>query len=84
MRSLGGIDVPLTEQKRLLTALGFDVTETKGDCPHRFPLAARFHGEADLVEEVCRIVGLDKVPLAEMPRLTAVARRCSTPRRSGW
>jgi phenylalanyl-tRNA synthetase beta chain len=31
-------------------------------------------GEADLVEEICRIVGLDKVPPAPMTRPHAVAR----------
>jgi phenylalanyl-tRNA synthetase beta chain len=31
-------------------------------------------GEPDLVEEVCRIVGLDTIPPAPMPRLHAVAR----------
>ena len=35
------------------------------------------HGAADLVEEVVRIAGLDKVPSAPMPRLSGVARaRC--------
>ena len=32
------------------------------------------HGAADLVEEVVRIAGLDKVPSAPMPRLSGVAR----------
>ena len=32
------------------------------------------HGAADLVEEVVRIAGLDKVPSAAMPRLSGVAR----------
>ena len=36
------------------------------------------HGAADLVEEVVRIAGLDKVPSAPMPRLGGVARAVLT------
>ena len=36
------------------------------------------HGAADLVEEVVRIVGLDKVPSAPMPRSAGVARAVLT------
>ena len=55
------------------------------------------HGAADLVEEVVRIVGLDKVPSAPMPRSRGVARAVLTEtpaprapgaprlwRRAGW
>jgi phenylalanyl-tRNA synthetase beta chain len=36
-------------------------------------------GEADLVEEVSRIVGLEKIPLQPLPRLNAVARPVLSP-----
>jgi phenylalanyl-tRNA synthetase beta chain len=36
-------------------------------------------GEADLVEEVCRIVGLDKIPPQPLPRTHAVARPVLNP-----
>ena len=79
VRTLGGLDVPAAEQKRILEALGFGVTETADtfDCtvPSWRP---DVHGEADLVEEICRIVGLDNVPPAPMDRPHHVARPVMT------
>ncbi|HRX34929.1 MAG TPA: phenylalanine--tRNA ligase subunit beta, partial [Aestuariivirga sp.] len=37
------------------------------------------HGEADLVEEVCRIFGLDNIPFATMERPSAIARPVLNP-----
>jgi phenylalanyl-tRNA synthetase beta chain len=75
VESLGGVKVPGEEQARILTDLGFTVSEKADtfDCivPSWRP---DVRGEADLVEEVCRIYGLDKVPAAPMPRAFAVAR----------
>jgi phenylalanyl-tRNA synthetase beta chain len=80
VRTLGGIDVPFTEQKRILGALGFKVSETKEGLSAAVPSwRPDVHGEADLVEEVCRIIGLDNVPAAPMSRPTAVARPVLTP-----
>jgi phenylalanyl-tRNA synthetase beta chain len=36
-------------------------------------------GEADLVEDICRIHGLDNIPLAPLPRLNAVAKPVLNP-----
>jgi phenylalanyl-tRNA synthetase beta chain len=75
VKSLAGIDVPLAEQKRILTSLGFDVAEADDGLSCSVPSwRPDIQGEADLVEEVCRIVGLDKIPLAPLPRLHTVAR----------
>ena len=72
---LGGIDVPLDEQKRILTSLGFNVSETAHGLDCAVPSwRPDIHGEADLVEEVCRIAGLDNVPVAPMDRMHQVAR----------
>lgn len=75
IKTLGGADVPPGQQKRILSDLGFGVTEAEEifDCtvPSWRP---DVHGEADLVEEVCRIYGLDNIPMAEMERPHAIAR----------
>ncbi|QPC42590.1 phenylalanine--tRNA ligase subunit beta [Kaustia mangrovi] len=75
VRTLGGLDMDLAEQKRILHALGFAVTETGDGLDCAVPSwRPDVHGEADLVEEVCRIAGLDNVPFTAMPRAHAVAR----------
>ncbi len=81
VKSLGGIDVAVERQVDILTALGFRVAD-KGDVLDCTVPSWRpdIHGEADLVEEVCRIAGLDNVPPAAMPRLHAVAQPVLTVR----
>ena len=74
LKRLAGIDLPQDEIVRILTKLGFGVA---GNDPMRVsPPSWRpdIHGSADLVEEVVRIHGIDKVPSAEMTRPSAVAR----------
>ena len=77
---LGGVEVPEAEQKRILESLGFtldadwpknpDVT-----CPLR---RHDIEGPADLVEEVVRIHGLEKVASVALPRVEGVARPTAT------
>jgi phenylalanyl-tRNA synthetase beta chain len=76
---LGGIEVPASEIARILTALGFQV-ET-GQPMKVTPPSWRSDvvGSADLVEEVVRIHGLDKVPSAPMARSNAVAHTALSP-----
>ncbi|MGI9480786.1 MAG: phenylalanine--tRNA ligase subunit beta, partial [Hyphomicrobiales bacterium] len=75
VKQLGGIDVPEVEQKRILEDLGFGVTDEGETFVCSVPSwRPDVHGEADLVEEITRIVGLDNVPNAPMPRLHAIAR----------
>ena len=74
VKHLGGLDLPLAEQQRILEALGFGVTATAEGLSCSVPSwRPDVHGEADLVEEVCRIHGLDNVPFAAMERDHAVA-----------
>ncbi|MBI3506186.1 MAG: phenylalanine--tRNA ligase subunit beta [Proteobacteria bacterium] len=78
--TLGGLDVPKAEQARILGALGFAVTD-KGATFEVMPPSWRadVHGEADLVEEVVRILGYDSIPAARLPRDTAMPPLALTP-----
>ncbi|MDC8755872.1 phenylalanine--tRNA ligase subunit beta [Erythrobacter sp. sf7] len=74
---LGGVEVPEDEQKRILESLGFAVgTDWNVTCPLR---RHDIEGAADLVEEVVRIHGLDKVASIALPRMEGVARPTATP-----
>ena len=80
VKSLGGADVPWAEQKRILGDLGFGVSEAAGGLSCAVPSwRPDVHGEADLVEEVCRIFGLDNIPAAAMERSSAIARPVLNP-----
>lgn len=75
--SLGGVQVAQAEQRRILEALGFTV----GDdwvvtAPGWRPDIA---GAPDLVEEVVRIHGIDRVESVPLPRADGVARPTATP-----
>jgi len=78
-RALGGVDVPGPEQKAILSRLGFEVTE--GD-PWTIEVPSwrrDVDGPADIVEEVARITGYDKVEATPLPRVAGVARPTATP-----
>ena len=71
---LGGMDVPDDEIVRILTRLGFKV-EGRGPMTVTPPSwRSDIVGSADLVEEVVRIHGLDKVPSSPMDRPSVIAR----------
>ncbi|MEY3080887.1 MAG: hypothetical protein RJA94_872 [Pseudomonadota bacterium] len=73
--SLAGIDIPVARQKEILVALGYGVTETADALTCAVPSwRPDVDGEADLVEEVCRIWGLDNIPAQPMSRASAIAR----------
>jgi phenylalanyl-tRNA synthetase beta chain len=74
VKRLGGLTLPDAEIKRILTSLGFEVPG--GRPPHKVTVPSwrpDVQGSADLVEEVVRIVGLDKVPAEPMKRPHGVA-----------
>ncbi len=73
---LGGIDVPAEEQKRILESLDFAIDGGWNvTCPLR---RHDIEGPADLVEEVVRIHGLDKVESVALPRADGVAKPTAT------
>ncbi|MGN6124345.1 MAG: phenylalanine--tRNA ligase subunit beta, partial [Sphingomonas oligoaromativorans] len=74
---LGGMDVPADRQKAILERLGFVVSD---DFAVTVPTWRRdVDGPADLVEEVIRIEGLDKLPSTPLPRTEGVAKPTATP-----
>ncbi|MEX1179940.1 MAG: phenylalanine--tRNA ligase subunit beta [Cucumibacter sp.] len=76
---LTGLKVPPAEVKSILTRLGFEMTGTGGTVKVSVPSwRADVSEKADLVEEVMRMVGIDLVPVAPLPRLFGVASRMLT------
>jgi phenylalanyl-tRNA synthetase beta chain len=76
---LGGVNVPADRQQTILEALGFTV-EAGATWTVTAPTWRRdIHGTADIVEEVVRIEGLDKLPSTPLPRADGVARPTATP-----
>jgi phenylalanyl-tRNA synthetase beta chain len=66
---LSGLKLPLADMRRVLEKLGFFIAgqgeRVKVAVPSWRP---DVHGRADIVEEVVRIVGVDKVPSTPFPR----------------
>ena len=74
---LGGIAISEEEQRRTLTALEFRVSP---DWRVTAPLRRHdIEGQADIVEEVVRIHGLDSIESVALPRTDGVARPTATP-----
>ncbi|HEX4736928.1 MAG TPA: phenylalanine--tRNA ligase subunit beta [Allosphingosinicella sp.] len=75
---LGGVDIPPPEQRDILERLGFGVEEGE-TWRVKVPSWRRdVDGSADVVEEVVRIHGYDKVEAVPLPRTPGVARPTAT------
>ena len=70
VKRLTGLELPQAEMKQALTSLGFDVSG-EGDRATVVPPSWRADvgGKADLVEEIVRIAGLDRVASTPLPRI---------------
>ena len=73
LRSLGGIDVPDDEIRRILEALGYEVSRD-GEAMTCLVPSWRMDvdGEADLVEDVLRVYGYDEIDVVPMRLETAL------------
>jgi len=73
IRELGGVSVDADQAIAILKSLGFEVS---GAAPVITAVAPTWRpdviGEADLVEEVLRIVGYDKIPTVPLERETSL------------
>ncbi len=79
VKRLAGLEVSWVEVKRVLTLLGFWVAGN--EAPYKIAVPSwrpDIHGSADLVEEIVRIIGVDRVEPAPMPRLAAVTQSALT------
>ena len=92
---LTGLHLPEQEMAAILERLGFDVLRQADNSSRGFVRAPRWRpdgeGKADLVEEIVRIAGLDKVASTPLPReeakvatpvLTLLQKRTRTARRA--
>jgi phenylalanyl-tRNA synthetase beta chain len=90
-KRLAGVDLKLPEIKRVLGHLGFFVAGTGPSLKVAVPSwRPDVHGSADIVEELVRIVGVDRVPstpfergaLARKPVLTPIQNRTRRAKRA--
>jgi len=80
--ALTGMTVAPARQQDILARLGFTVEPEGVDDVWRIAIPSwrrDIQGTADIVEEVVRIEGLDKVPSIPLPRTPGVAKRTATP-----
>ncbi len=64
IKTFGGIEIDIKEQIKILKSLGFAVKELKSNLEIKTPtFRPDIVGEADIVEEIIRIYGFDKIPL---------------------
>jgi phenylalanyl-tRNA synthetase beta chain len=80
LERLAGVQVREAEAKRVLGHLGFFTAGAGRDWKVAVPSwRADVEGKADLVEEVVRIIGVDRVPATPFPRGEAARRAVLTP-----
>jgi len=80
IKRLTGLAVPLADARRVLENLGFGVTGQGERVKITVPSwRADVQGEADIVEEVVRIVGVDRVPSTPFDRGEAPRKPVLTP-----
>ena len=67
IKSFGGINIDIKDQSMILNSLGFKVKENKSNFEIEIPsFRPDIVGEADIVEEIIRIYGFDKIPLKKI------------------
>jgi len=80
VKRLAGIEVPLVEMKRILGHLGFMLAGSGPVVKIAVPSwRTDVHGKADIVEEIVRMVGVDKVPMTPFERGDAPRKPVLTP-----
>jgi phenylalanyl-tRNA synthetase beta chain len=69
VKRLAGLELPFAEIKRVLGRLGFFTAGTGSVIKAAVPTwRPDVHGKADIVEEIVRIVGVDRIPMTPFER----------------
>ncbi len=67
VNTFGGIEINNKEQEKILVSLGFSINEKKSKFEIQSPtFRPDIVGEADIVEEIIRIYGYNKIPLKKI------------------
>ena len=67
VKTFGGIEINNKEQEKILVSLGFSINEKKSKFEIQSPtFRPDIVGEADIVEEIIRIYGYNKIPLKKI------------------
>ncbi len=67
VKTFGGIEINNEEQEKILVSLGFSVSKEKSKFEIQSPtFRPDIVGEADIVEEIIRIYGYNKIPLKKI------------------
>ena len=79
VKKLTGVELEPAHIRGILELLGFELSGTDHAVQVAVPSwRPDVHGAADLVEEVVRIAGLDRIPLTPLPRLAGIAKAVLT------
>jgi phenylalanyl-tRNA synthetase beta chain len=79
VEKLSGVKLADTEISKILKSLGFKVEGKPNASKVTVPTwRPDVHGAADLIEEVVRIAGLDRIPATPLPRVDGIARAVLT------
>ncbi len=79
VEELIGIDVAEDEQRKILSDLGFGIDENGANWQVTAPTwRTDIDGEADIVEEVARIAGFDRIESTPLPRINVTAKPALT------
>ena len=80
VKQLTGVDCPADKQAEILSVLGFELDTSQPEWQVQVPHWRNdIDGSADLVEEIIRIYGFDKLEMASLPRDKVVARPSFSP-----
>lgn len=79
VKTLGGVDMTVEDQRRILGALGFETDTGEGQIVATTPSwRPDIDGEACLVEEILRVNGFDNIPVVPLDRDSALPQQILT------